>query len=105
MKNSIKSILFLSLVTALVVLAACTSDSGTRNQSAPAAPAASPAFLSSKSMPAGTTYSSDANGAGGSGEAAPEDRKIVRTGSITMEVSDIGKSQSDITDIAGQYKG
>ena len=100
MKYSIKPILVLTALAALIVSIACSNQSNTGS-----APAAPPAFLASKSMSADRAYAPEANGAGGSGEAATEDRKIVRTGSITMEVSDIGKSQADITDSASQYKG
>ena len=101
MKYSIKPILVIAALAALIVPIACSNQSNTGS----APPATPPSFLASKSASTDMAYAPQANGAGGSGEAATEDRKIVRTGSITMEVSDIGKSQADITDFASQYKG
>jgi len=107
MKYSMKPILLITTLAALLIPIACSSPSATSNPApaGPAAPAAPPAFLLSKSMSADSAYAPEANGAGGSGEASATDRKIVRTGSITMQVGDISKSQADITDIAGQAKG
>jgi hypothetical protein len=96
MNKMIKSILLTALVATLLISAACASESGER--SAPAAPST---FLS-KSMSADTLYNAEAGG--GEGTAAV-DRKIVRTGSITMEVTDISKSQADIAEIAARYQG
>jgi hypothetical protein len=96
MNRMIKSILLLALVATLLISAACSSETG--DQVAPAAPAP---FMS-KSMSAATMYSAEAGG--GEGTSAV-DRKIVRTGSITMEVNDIGKSQADIAQMAVQYQG
>ena len=101
MKYSIKPILFLTALAALLIPIACSAQTNTGNTP----PAAPPAFQSSKSMSADRAYTPEAGGAGGAGETSATDRKIVRTGSITMEVSDISKAQADITDIAGQYKG
>jgi tetrahydromethanopterin S-methyltransferase subunit B len=89
----------MAALAALLVPVACSNQSPSSN------PAAPPAFQSSKSMSADSAYAPEANGAGGSGETPATDRKIVRTGSITMQVGDISKSQADITDIAGQFKG
>jgi hypothetical protein len=103
MNRITKPVLLLALVAALLISIACASKTeswGTVN-----APAASPAppFIQSKSMSADmATYGSEAGG--GTNDTAV-DRKIVRTGSITMEVNDIGKSQADIADIAIQYQG
>jgi len=97
MNQMIKSALLLALVATLSISAACSSQTG--GQVAPAAPA--PSFLS-KSISSDTAYSGEAGG--GTGTSAV-DRKIVRTGSITMEVNDISKSQADIAEIAGQYQG
>jgi hypothetical protein len=96
MNKMIKSVLLMALVVTLLISAACSSE-GVR-QTAPAAPAP---FLS-KSMSADTVYYAEAGG--GEGTAAV-DRKIVRTGSMTMEVSDISKSQADIAEMAVQYQG
>jgi predicted component of type VI protein secretion system len=100
MKYSVKPILIITAMAALLVSIACSNQSNTGST-----PTAPPAFLASKSASRDMAYAPQTNDAGGSGEAATQDRKIVRTGSITMEVSDIGKSQADITDFASQYKG
>ena len=101
MKYPMKSLLLMATLAALLVSIACSNLSNTARP----APATPPAFLSSKSMPADSAYAPEANGAGGSADTSTADRKIVMTGSITMEVGDISKSQADITDIASQYKG
>jgi len=106
MNRTIKSILLLALVAALLISVACSNKSESQGQTTwttPSAPAASPApsFLQSKSSE-DMSYSGEA--AGGADNSAV-DRKIVRTGSITMEVTDINKSLTDIADIAGQYQG
>jgi hypothetical protein len=101
MKYSFKSVLMLIMLAALLASIACSSQSTTTSP----APSAPPAFLASKSMSADRAYAPESNGAGGPGETSATDRKIVRTGSITMEVGDISRSQADITAIAGQYKG
>ena len=101
MKYSLKSVLMLIALAALLASIACSSQSTTSSPS----PSAPPSFPSSKSMSADRSYAPESNDAGGSGETSATDRKIVRTGSITMEVSDISKSQADITAIAGQSKG
>ena len=101
MKYSVKPIFFLTTLAALLVTIACSAQPNTGS----APPASPPSFLASKSMSTDSAYAPEANDAGGSGETSATDRKIVRTGSITMEVSDISKSQADITDIADQYKG
>jgi hypothetical protein len=96
MNRTIKSVLLLALAAALTISAACSSESV--GQTAPGAPAT---FLS-KSMSADMVYNAEAGG--GDGTAAV-DRKIVRTGSMTMDVNDISKSQADIAEMAGQYQG
>jgi hypothetical protein len=96
MNRTIRSVLLLALVAALTIPAACSSE-GVR-QTAPASPAP---FLS-KSMSADMAYSAEA---GGGEVTAAVDRKIVRTGSMTMDVNDISKSQADIVEIAGRYQG
>lgn len=101
MKYPTKPIFFILTLVVLLISIACSTQSYTG--SAPAAPPAPPAFLASKSMSADSAYAPEANG--GPGGSSATDRKIVRTGSITMQVSDIAKSQAEITDIAGQYKG
>ena len=96
MNRLIKSVFLLALVATLSISAACSSE--TVGQTSPAAPAP---FLS-KSMSPDTAYSAEA---GGGTDTSAVDRKIVRTGSLTMDVNDIGKSQADIAEIAVQYQG
>lgn len=96
MNGMIKSVLLLAMVATLLISVACSSQDGMK-----AAPAPPAAFLS-KSMSPDMAYS---NEAGGGSDTSAVDRKIVRTGSITMEVTDIGKSQADIAEIAVQYQG
>lgn len=103
MKYLLKPFLLVATLTALIASIGCSAQTYT-GSTAPAAPAP-PAYLASKSLAADRAYATEAGDAGGSGETATTDRKIVRTGSLTMEVSDISKSQDDITGIAGQSKG
>lgn len=101
MTNPLKPIFLIITMAALIVSIACSTQSKTVN--VPGVAPTPPAFLASKSMSEDSAYAPVAGG--GPGETSATDRKIVRTGSITMEVSDISKSQAEITDIAGQYKG
>lgn len=96
MNRLIKSVFLLALVATLSISAACSSEPV--GQTAPAAPAP---FLS-RPMSSDKAYSAEA---GGGTDTSAVDRKIVRTGSLTMDVNDIGKSQADITEIAVQYQG
>jgi len=103
MNRMIKPALLLALAAALLISVACANQA--ERWGTPTAPAVSPAppFLQSKSISGDmAAYSGEA---GGGANDAAADRKIVRTGSITMEVNDIGKSQADIADIAVQYQG
>ena len=99
MNRMINYLLLLALVATLSISAACSSQNW--GQAAPVAPGAPAPFLS-KSMSGDMAYSAEA---GGGSDTSAIDRKIVRTGSMTMEVNDIGKSQADIADIAVQYQG
>ena len=107
MNRMFKPVLLLSLVAALAISVACSNQTrGTTTWSEVGAPAPiaappAPSFLQSKSA-SDTAYYGEA--AGGEDNSAV-DRKIVRTGSITMEVDDIGKSQAAIAEIAVQYQG
>jgi len=112
MNRIVKYALLLALVAALVIPAACAqksvSEEGTKwsGMSTPQAPAASPApsFLGNSRSTETASYDYSGESGGGIDDAAI-DRKIVRTGSMTMEVADIGKSQADIAGIAVQYDG
>jgi hypothetical protein len=103
MNRTIKSALLLALVAALLMSIACASQNVGPGAAYPPAAPPSPSFLQSKSMSGDmAAYSGEA---GGGADNSAVDRKIVRTGSISMEVTDIGKSQADIAEIAGQYQG
>ncbi len=107
MNRFTKFALLLALVAALVVPTACAQKSDTKESAgwsgmtpAPAPMAPAPSFLSRSSE---TASEYDAGSAGGlNGEI---DRKIVRTGNMSMEVEDIVKAQAAISDIAVQYDG
>ena len=90
------------LLAALLISVACAASTNTRS-AAPAVPMATapaPSFLAqSKSADMASSES-----AAGSDQTA-DDRKIVITGSINMEVADISKSLDDIAAIASQYNG
>jgi hypothetical protein len=68
---------------------------------APAAPSPNMGASKSAVMP----YAQDSSTGNGATEASPDDRRIVRTGSITLEVADVGKSVGEITAIANQLDG
>ena len=122
MNRLAKYALLLALVAALVIPAACAqksvNDEGTKwsGMATPQVPAPVPAptampappapsFLVNSSRATETAlYGYDGEAAGGTNDA-DIDRKIVRTGSMTMEVEDIGKAQAEIADIAVQYDG
>jgi hypothetical protein len=97
-----RSLTFLiAMAVVLLYSLACSNQS----TSAPPAPAAPPQamFLSKYSSEDRTGSGTDSSGV--PGETGYNDRKIVRTGSMTIVVNDIGKSQSEISDLAIQYKG
>jgi len=107
MNRFVKYVLLLALVAALMIPAACAQKSVTQEDvnwsgMAPAPMAPAPSFLAAgRSSETTDYYSKDGNGA----DDAAVDRKIVRTGSMSMEVDDIVKAQAAITDIAVQYDG
>jgi hypothetical protein len=59
--------------------------------------------MASYSMSKGVASTNDSAQPGGQGGSV--ERKIVRTGSFTLEVKDIGKAQDDIGALAGQMGG
>jgi len=70
----------------------------------PAAPMASPAPSSlAQSKTNDAAYSESSAGSGSTGTV--DDRKIVRTGTLNVEVADISKSLDEIAAIASQYNG
>ncbi len=110
MNRTIKFTLLLALVAALLISVACSSTAERPGKttwsesSVPPAPAAAPpsSFLQSTSNSDSMAYSGEA---GGGADTSVIDRKIVRTGSIIMEVDDISKAQADIAEMAAQYQG
>lgn len=98
MRYSLKSIVMIALTLAIILSTACASVSRTLPSVAPAPPMA-------ESKSAGTAFLSPGSGAAGAGDTAADDRKIVKTGSITMEVADISKSLDDIAALALQFNG
>ncbi len=106
MNRLIKFVLIPALVAALVIPVACAQQSarnedikwatGSTPPPAPMAPA--PSFMERSSD---TTYDGSAGGLNG----AEIDRRIVRTGNMSMEVEDISKAQVAISDIAIQLDG
>ncbi len=112
MNRFVKYVLLLALVAALVIpAAACAQKSVAKEEGtiwsgmspapAPMAPAPSGFTVGRSAETASYAYDEAAGGANG----ADMDRKIVRTGSMSIEVEDIIKAQIEIADIAVQYDG
>ena len=110
MNRTIKFAFLPALVAALLVSIACATSSEQAGKTTwseagmPPAPAAAPpqGFFQS------TSNSEDIGYRGEAGEGVANsaiDRKIVRTGSLTMEVTDISKAQADIAEMAARYEG
>jgi hypothetical protein len=108
MKKSLKVTLILMLAIVLTLPFACASSQmsapSTASRGIVPAPAPSPA------MPPQVAKDSaefSANSAGGSaGDILPgADRKIIRTGQITLEVSDISKSLENVATVATDLGG
>ena len=110
MRQFFKPFIAITILAALLISLACS-----QSRAVPAAMPASPPMgtatapsIWGQSKSPGLAYSADESTAGGGqngADSVTDDRKIVRTGSITMEVADIGKSLDDIAAIAGQYGG
>lgn len=103
MGNRFKTITLILVSILLVIATACASTASKSaaqvekpNSTLMSAPRAVPAAPAS----AGESY--DAATAGGAGAV---DRKIVRTGSISIQVNDINKSLADIAAVATQFNG
>ena len=97
--------IILSFASIILVALGCAASNRASQSVAPAIPQApAPA-----SAPAGKTadmaYSSGWTANTETPTTSPDDRKIVKTGSINMDVSDISKSIDDIAAIAQQYNG
>ena len=91
----------ISMVLLLTVSLACAVKTQSSEREVPAAPAPPP--MASYSMSKGVASTNDSAQPGGQGGSV--ERKIVRTGSFTLEVKDIGKAQDDIGALAGQMGG
>jgi hypothetical protein len=102
MRHLLKYATAIVLLVALLISAGCAAANSTRSAapSAPMATPAAPSFLA-QSKSADMASSESASGAG----QAADDRKIVRTGSLNLEVADISKSLDEIAAIASQYNG
>jgi hypothetical protein len=110
MRQFLKPFIAIAILAIVLTSLAC-SQTRTAPAAMPASPpmaaTSTPSFLA-QSKSAGPNYSADESGAGAgqsSANGVTDDRKIVRTGSLTMEVADIGKSLDDIAAIAVQYDG
>jgi len=98
MKKSMKYLLIFALLIMVFSLAcAAARQTAERVPAAPPAPA-SPAMK-------GFAQESDSASSGNTGTGAGVDRKIVRTGTLTLQVKDIGKAQDEVTAIASQMNG
>jgi len=105
MKQLFKHVIAISLLTVILISAGCAASTSTRSATPSVPMVASPAPTSTAQS--NSAYSADmtsSESASGTGETA-DDRKIVRTGSLNLEVADISKSLDDITAIASQYNG
>jgi hypothetical protein len=105
MGKNFRVITLVLIATVLVISTACAAF----NKSAPVPTPAAPPMTSRSTMPqfaapasSGVAYD-EAASKGDSGNS--EDRKIVRTGTMTLEVSDIGKSLAEIAQVAAQFDG
>ena len=106
MGNHIRSITLTLIAVILVIATACAA---LNNKTASAPAAMSPSLSqSTRAMtpsavpaPAGAAYDESTSNSG----SGSIDRKIVRTGSMTLEVNDINKSLADIAAVAAQYDG
>ncbi len=106
MRQFFKHALAMMLLAALLISAGCAANTHTSAGLAlqPPAPSAAPALMGQyKSYDASYSEISESSvpGAGG----GVDDRKIVMTGSLNLEVADVNKSLDEIAAIAGQYNG
>jgi hypothetical protein len=108
MTNIFKSIIIIVMALSVILSAACAATTSSRSMPSvapsppPMAAVPSPNMAQSKSMDSAYSGSGTASGAT---DTVTDDRKIVRTGSISMDVADISKSLADITAIASQFSG
>jgi len=108
LKNLFKPVLLTVLVIAVVLGSACAAfNQSSGGKAVPAFPPApvpavpAPPVFMGRSADMATSEA----GYGPADSGSPSDRKIVRTGSMTMEVADIGKAQSAISDVATGMNG
>lgn len=116
MKNLLKSFTLICLILVMVIFLGCAATQVNSGAGKSVPPAPSPLMPGAPSISSSETsmsqelrvtsssYGSDANGTTwGSIETA--DRKIVMTGAITLEVTDISKALEAISSLASQYNG
>jgi len=105
MGNHIRTIILILITVMLVIPAGCASF----NNKSATAPAASPAPIFSQSTraitPAAPSESGAVYDAAAGGGDSTIDRKIVRTGYMTLEVADISKSLAEIASVATEFNG
>ena len=103
MNKPFNSLIISFLVLTILVTAGCANSARQASPNAPAMAPSSSFLAQNKSMD--SSYYSQESAGGTAGTVITEDRKIVKTGSISMEVADIGKSLDEIAVIAGQFNG
>ncbi len=108
MNKSLKYLSLILLILVLVISIACAANKSTVDRPStswgtPASPTPMPQAAPMATSSNGYASENDEALSGGAGNDI--DRKIVRTGSITLEVIDIGKAQDEITALARQMNG
>lgn len=101
MRHFFRHTIIIFIIAVFFIAAGC-SASRTASEVLPMAPApgAAPSFITQSKSSA---Y--DANETASGEEGSVDDRKIVRTGSLNMEVADISTALDEIAKIAAQYNG
>lgn len=112
MRNTMQSITLVIIVVILTIVTGCASSKSDpmASPSVPPAPAESSGFgISVSTQSTASRYDESSPASGVNWDAASEvssiDRKIIRTGSMTLEVSDISESLAEIAAIAGGFNG
>ncbi|MBN1375253.1 MAG: DUF4349 domain-containing protein [Dehalococcoidia bacterium] len=104
MRSPLKFAIIIPILIMFILAFGCAGESRTVSEavmeSAPPAPASTPSFLAQMKSASDTN-----SGSGSVDDQGTDDRKIVRTGSINIEVDDISEALDDIADIAVQYNG
>ena len=96
-----KPVIVACLVLILVTSFACSSAKAPSATS----PAPPPAPYTAGERQASKGFAADSANSSEGGTADAVDRKIVKTGSLTLEVKDISKTQDEIAALAGQLNG